>query len=300
MMAAMPRRAASTRRAPLLTAALCATAIAGCGKGGGGGTVTKTPATAVNRSPLALPVEEGGLGYLALAPQPDGDSGNPYWIPRDDPKIVLLVADDPSTSPKPPAAGTTVRAVPQLGAEISLTVGEPARVPYGCDGGTLDGQTLTPAAKAPPVEHGVLWVLPNSPNAASWQPSGIEVAVRELSPEKRVWKVGQLEISLTVKDQRHATFAASAGQGWVMSREVESVLMQGAEDLPVDLTMDVPGMPSITAAYSFTPPTGPTGPLLLVVATPTSEGVQLSTLFYDGTTLSEVPTLQRYLYICAF
>lgn len=303
MMAAMSRRALFSRRSLLCAFALSAAALAGCGKGGGG-SVTKAPSAPTNRSPLAFTAEEGGLGYLALAPEVTEGAAEPYWLPHQDPAILLLGADDPSTAPAPPAAGTTVRAVPRLGAELALTVGGPAQVSYGCDGGMLEGISLAATAKppavAPAVPPGVLWILPVSPNAASWQPSGIEVAVRELSPERRVWKVGQLEVSLTRKGEDRALFAASAGQVWVISGEVERPKMDGAEGGAIDLTQDVPGMPSIAAAYSLTPPAGPTGPLLLVVATPTYEGVQLSALFYDGTMLAEAAALKRYLYLCAF
>lgn len=302
MMTAMPSRARPFCRSPLfaaaLGAALGAAALAGCSKDGGG-SVTSTPSSPRSRSPLTFTAEEGGLGYLALAPEVS-DATNPYWLPHGDAPVVLLAADDPSMAPKPPAAGSEVRAVPALGPALRLKVGAPANVPYGCDGGSITEVALAPVPGAPAPAPGVLWVLPSSPDAAGWQPSGIEVAVRELSPEKRTWRVGQLDIALAVKDRNHARFAASAGQTWVMSRELERPMMEGAEDVPIDLTQDVPGMPSIAAAYSFTPPAGPTGPLLLVVATPAYEGVQLSTLFYDGTTLSEVPSLRRYLYLCAF
>lgn len=131
MMTAMPSRVRPFRRPPLfaavLGAALAAAVQAGCSKGGGG-SVTNTPSTPTSRSPLTFTAEEGGLGYLALAPEAS-DAPNPYWLPHGDAPILLLGADDPSTAPKPPAAGSEVRAVPALGPALRLKVMAPPSQP---------------------------------------------------------------------------------------------------------------------------------------------------------------------------
>jgi hypothetical protein len=255
---------------------------------------------------MALPPAEG-LGYLALsmwsaASTASGAGDSPlHWLPAQDSGGTILLLDG-TAEPKP---GDEVTAVPSLGAPARLVVGEHTKVKYGCDDNSLEGVALTAApaknqpAAAPAsagLAPGPVWIIPDSPASASWQPSGLEVAPRELSPQKRVWAVGSLEIALTVKDRSHATFAAAAGSAWVMSREVERAMMEGAEDVAIDLTQDVPGMPSVVAAFSFMP----MGPILVVVATPGYEGTQLSALVYDGLALREVETMQRYLYSCAF
>ena len=285
-------------RAPSLATLLLTATLAACS--GGGGSVTRAPATPTNRSPINLPPAEG-LGYLALSTWSGPGDAPLRWLPAEDSGATLLLLDG-TAEPKP---GDQVTAVPSSGAPVRLVVGEHTKVKYGCDDNELEGVALTqvpaksyPAAAPAPaaLAPGPVWVIPDSPASAAWKPSPIEVVTRERSPQKRVWTVGPLEIALTVKDRSHATFAAAAGSVWIMSREVERAMMAGAEDVAIDLTQDVPGMPSVVAAFSFIP----TGPILVVVATPGYEGTQLSALVYDGLVLRDVETMQRYLYACAF
>lgn len=280
---------------PALRALFLTATLAACSSGGGG-SVTKTPSTPVNRSPILLSPSEG-LGYLALSAPAAGEGSPLPWLPPDDSGVLVLLPDGAPA----PKVGAEVTVVPPLGAPLRLAIGERTRVPFGCDDNTLEGLSLTPTAKAGAAQvaalpPGVVWVLPDSSTAASWKPSGLEVAPRELSPQKRVWAVGSLEIALTVKDRSHATFAAAAGNVWMMSRELERPHMAGAEDVPIDLTQVVAGMPSVVAAFSFMP----TGAILLVVHTPSYEGHSLSALLYDGATIREVEAMQSYLYACAF
>lgn len=295
---AQPARSPSS--SPSLRALLLAATLAACSSGGGG-SVTRARATPANRSPMVLPPAEG-IGYLALSTWSGAAGDSPlYWLPAEASGGTLLLLDGTSE----PKAGDEVTAVPSLGEPTRLVVGEHTRVKYGCDDNSLEGVALAPvpakgrsfaAPASVALPPGPVWIIPDSPASASWKPSGIEVAPRELSPQKRVWAVGPLEIALTVKDRSHATFAAAAGSAWMMSREVERSMMAGAEDVAIDLTQDVPGMPSVVAAFSFMP----TGPILVVVATPGYEGTQLSALVYDGLALLEVESMQRYLYACAF
>lgn len=295
MMSAMRSRPGSVLSSPARRALFLIATLAACSSGSGG-SVTRTPSTPTNRSPLLLSPSEG-LGYLALS-APSGEAQSPLqWLPPDDSGVLVLLPDG-VTAPK---VGAEVTVVPPLGAPLRMAIGERTSVRYGCDNNTIEGPSLTPtsapgAAQVSALPPGIVWILPDSPTAATWKPSGLEVAPRELSPQKRVWAVGSLEIALTVKDRSHATFAAAAGNVWMMSRELERYSMAGAEDVALDLTQDVPGMPSVVAAFSF----APTGAILLVVHTPTFEGHQLAALLYDGATIREVESMQSYLYACAF
>jgi hypothetical protein len=294
----LPRTA---RGAALLTAALLATACGG-GSGSGGGSSSGKPIVAPAPKPLAgppytLPGAEP-LGWLAVAPVAPtaGDhDGEAYWLPADDSAALMLLPDG---TPEPPR-GAQVLAVPLRGEPVKLVIGERRTVRYGCDDNQLEGVALQgppgmTAEQLPPP--GPVWILPNTSRAAAWKPSGLEVAPTELSPDKRVWTVGPMTFALTVKDRNHATFTAGLGSVWLMQRELERPLMAGADDVRIDLTQLVPGMPQVAAAFSMEPG----GPMVIVLATPGYEGTQLSTLLYDGAGLREVEAMQRYLYACAF
>jgi hypothetical protein len=281
--------------------ALCsaaALALAACGGGSSSGS-SSSSAAVVRPAPSGPPTTfvlpgADSLGYLAVAPVPkaaDGD-GFAYWIPTDDSAALLMPPAD-APQPKP---GIEVLAVPSRGAPVKLVIGERRAVRYGCDNNTLEGFALSapdPDAAPPP---GPVWILPATPLAATWKPSGLEVAPVELAPNKRVWTVGPLRIALTVRDKSHATLAAAAGTVWVLQRELERPLMDGAEDAPIDLTQDVPGMPNVAAAFSMIPD----GPILVVLAVPGYEGTTLTTFLYDGANMREVETMQHYFYACAF
>ena len=302
MMSAM-RRSSGSRHLPLHALTLCsfsaaALGLIACGSGSSSG-------TSASGKPIVRPAPEGppttfvlpgadSLGYLAVAPVPTSAQGDdfPYWIPSDDSAAILMPPAD-APQPKP---GIEVLAVPSRGAPVKLVIGERRRVRYGCDDNSLEGFALgaaDPAAAPPP---GPVWILPATPLAATWKPSGLEVAPVELAPDKRAWTVGPLRIALTVRDKTHATLAAAAGPVWVLQRELERPLMAGAPDGPLDLTQDVPGMPTVAAAFSMIPD----GPILIVLSVPGYEGTTLTTFLYDGANMREVETMQHYFYACAF
>lgn len=271
--------------------------LGACGGGGGSSSGKSSSGPIVRPAPagppttFVLPGAEA-LGYLAVAPVAAPEDAAAYWLPIDD-SAALMMLPEKSPEPKP---GIEVMAVPSRGAPVKLVIGERRQIRYGCDENLLEGIALRapdPETAPPP---GPVWILPATSTAATWQPSGLEVAPVELAPDKRVWTVGPLRIALTVRDRSHATLAAAAGSVWVFQREMERPLMTGAEDVAIDLTQDVPGMPSIAGAFSMIPD----GPILLVLAVPGYEGTTLTTFLYDGANMREVETMQRYLYACAF
>lgn len=301
-------------------AALAALLLAACGGGSsssGGGSSSSKPvvAPAPRRFvTITLPGAEQ-LGWLAVAPIADEQQAAPHWLPTDDAAALMLL---PEGTPEPPL-GTEVLAVPMRGAAMRLAIAERRKIRYGCDDNQLDGIALqatqlaeppaapdddkgaaAPAAVPLTPPPGPVWILPNTPGAAAWKPSGLEITLAEQAADRRIWTVGPLRFALTTRDRSHATFTAAiatdAGTVWLMQRELPRPLMEGAEDLPIDLTQETPGMPQLAGAFSIVPD----GPLLLVLAVPGYEGTQLTTLLYDGTSLREVETMQRYLYACAF
>lgn len=296
-----PTQRSQLRRASALTLAAL---LAACGSGSSSSSSASSPSKIVSPAPkpiagppYTLPGAEP-LGWLAVAPvalaAADGDRAA-YWLPADDSAALMLLPDG---TPQPPR-GTQVLAVPMRGEPMKLVVGERRSVRYGCDDNQLDAVALygpagTAAEPLPP--SGPVWILPNTSRAAAWKPSGLEVAPAELSPDKRMWTVGPLTFALTVRDRSHATFTAGIGAAWLMQRDLERPLMAGADDVRIDLTQDVPGMPQLAGAFSMEPG----GPIVVILATPGYEGTQLSTLLYDGAGLREVEAMQRYLYACAF
>ncbi len=274
-----------------------ALALVACGSGAGsssgasGSGPSVRPAPAGPPTTFVLPGAEP-LGYLALAPVTTPEDSPAYWLPTDSSAALLML---PEKTPEP-SPGIEVMAVPSRGAPVKMVIGERRQIRYGCDDNLLEGIALAaadPEAAPPP---GPVWILPATPTAATWQPSGLEVNPVELSPDRRVWTVGPLRIALTVRDRSHATLAAAADKVWVFQRELERPRMDGAEDGPIDLTQDVPGMPSIAGAFSMVP----NGPILIVLAVPGYEGTTLTTYLYDGSGMLEVEAMQRYLYACAF
>lgn len=271
--------------------ALVACGSGGSSSGGSGRGPSVRPAPAGPPTTFVLPGAES-LGYLALAPVAAPEDSPAYWLPTDSSAALMMLPEN-TPEPKP---GIEVLAVPSRGAPVKMVIGERRQIRYGCDDNLLEGIALTasdPEAAPPP---GPVWILPATPTAATWQPSGLEVNPVELSPDQRVWTVGPLRIALTVRDRDHATLAAAADKVWVFQRELERPKMDGAESGPIDLTQDVPGMPSIAGAFSMVP----NGPILIVLAVPGYEGTTLSTFLYDGGSMREVEPMQRYLYACAF
>jgi hypothetical protein len=275
----------------LAVSALLAACSAGASSSSAGSaTSARRPAApGLTLGPAIGPAEP--VGWLAVAPVRRAEDDAAAWLPLDDSAALLLLPDGAVA----PAVGQVVRAVPALGEPVSLTVGERRTVRYGCDGNSLDAIELTSAESAA-LPPGPVWVLPDTATAKTWRPRGIEVAVTQLEPSQRTWSAGPLRVALTVKDESRANLAISIGPSWLLQSELTRPAMAGAEQGPLDLTQDVPGMPTLSAAFELVP----SGPVMLVLATPGFEGTTLMTVVYDGFQLSEVAAMGRYLYACAF
>ncbi|MEZ4363745.1 MAG: hypothetical protein R3B48_26440 [Kofleriaceae bacterium] len=264
--------------------------LTACGGGGGASTLSSSAATGITPLGVAMPQAEP-IGWLAIAPVAVHGDEVPYWVPVDD-SAALLFLPEGSGEPAPERA---IRAVPARGEPVELTFGGRRAVSYGCEDNALNALALhTNDGSA--LEPGPVWILPDTDAAATWAPHGLAVKVAQVDPKQRAWEVGSLTVALTVKDADHAVFAISQGASWLLNRNLERPVMAGADDAPIDLTKDTPGMPEVAAAFTM----ASNGSVLITLATPGYEGTSLSTLLYDGITVRDVEAMSHYLYSCAF
>jgi hypothetical protein len=267
----------------------------GCG-GSSGGAPTVTTSSAAALGSFVLPPAES-LGWLALVPMAapltttvSGVAAE-QWLPIDD-STALLPMDAQAELPQ-----GEVMVVAASGPPAKLQVSEKHTVPYGCDSNALEALALRGETALAP---GPAWILPPSA-PASWQPRGLEIETVALDAHHRSWKVGALLVDLTATDAEHArwTMAMRSPQGvttWLTDQILERPKMAGADASPMDLTAITPGMPALVAAYQVVANSA----MLLVVATPGYEGMQLGTWLFDSAGVREVAGMHHYLYSCAF
>jgi hypothetical protein len=267
--------------------------LAGCG--GRSSSARKDAATPTGAAAapflVVVPPEEP-IGWLAFSPARAARDDVAFWLPIDDSDVLL-----PSAVGQPePAVAAVLTAVPVHGPARQLTAGERRVIRYGCDENSFEAMSLQVAEGSEPLTPGLVWILPPTSTAATWKPASLEIASTHLDPGRRAWTTGPLTIALTVTDSNHATLGIVGGVTWLMQNSLERPKMAGAPENPIDLTQDVPGMPSLEAAFTVIPE----GAILLVFSTPGYEGTTLSTMLYDGTGLRAVAAMQHYLYACAF
>lgn len=222
------------------------------------------------------------LGSLALVTSIDEPTAP--FIPRSRTRQVV----DPSRKIAPQAS---VRIVSATRGDGVFTAGSPEKLPFGCDGNQLD---VTPLV-GPDLAPGLAWILPAN---VTWRPLPLTVAAGKASPTARSYRAGPLHFDLQRVAAARGTTTITLGSTVVAERPFERQLMDGADAslATIDLVDGGPGVPVPVAAWAI----DRDGPYLVVVSTPSWEGLGLEALLVDATSATPIEAMSIYLYQCAF
>jgi hypothetical protein len=233
-------------------------------------------------SSLAIAPDEP-LGWIGFAPLSKREAD---WIPAGTQAVIAPLPVDGL----PP--GGTVSAIGTSGGMTRVTAGAATKVAYGCDNHQLDVLAFTGDKPAP----GVVWLLP--PGApTSWAPKPLAIAARVTSAaDRRRDTVGPLVLELARTGDTHGTLAILRDGGRVYTMPIARDQMDGADTSPLDLAQRGVAIPEPVAAWSI----GKTGPILLVLMTPSYEGLRVDAILVEDTRARDLPKLGYYLYQCAF
>ncbi len=224
------------------------------------------------------------LGWIGLATAAKaGDS-----VPRHAPisalhPVITLVERD--------ALPASVAAIATTGGVEQLTTGPRAEVGYGCDDHKLEVTTFT----GPRLTPGAVWVLPPT-RPTSWQPTPVPITSRAATAAQRTYVIGPLTLDLTRTAALSGTLVISRDGQLLHAAPFERHLMEGADTAPIHLGEGGPGIPEPIAAWAI----AESGPILLVLAQPSYEGMTLRAVLVEATSARAIESMEIYLYSCAF
>ncbi|MCE9577695.1 MAG: hypothetical protein K8W52_31380 [Deltaproteobacteria bacterium] len=245
-----------------------------------------SPTTIANHagSGSAIRVEAAALpGWLALAPRADRQTGAD-WLPVSTVASVIVPDLNPRTPPAP------MTAVGADGTAAAVTLGEPATIGYGCDGGTLAAMT----ARGPAMAPGIVWLVPRD-LPSGWHPRGIPLVVREHAAHHARWQAGDATVDVHITGDAGGTLTID-GNGAHHAEDFEVHMMDGADAPHLSLDEDRPiATPIPVAAFEVVPD----GAIIVVAMIAGYEGVTLSSWLVDHGEVAAAP-LSLYLYQCAF
>lgn len=261
---------------------LALTAIAACGR--------PPPPIVANTAEAATPTLApaqplGWLGFGTTAAR--GDDG-PSYAPASAAHALVATATDP-------ALPARVEVVPGRGAVEAFTRGERTKVPYGCDGNQLE----VTAFDGPRIAPGVAWILPPG-RPASWAPAPLAITSRTATAGRRGYTIGPLAVELERTAPLAGTLTIARDGGVIHRQPFDRVVMDGADDAPIDLTFGGPGVPEPAAAWALAGAGASGEPILLVLLVPGYEGVSLHALVVEASAARGLDAMSQYLYACAF
>ncbi|MBA3454249.1 MAG: hypothetical protein H0T42_14245 [Deltaproteobacteria bacterium] len=227
------------------------------------------------------------LGWLGLATAAKDSNNLPRHAPVSaaHPLVTPVERDDVLDS------ATSIAAIGTTGGVQQFKTGARAKVPYGCDGHTLEVTTFT----GPRLTPGAVWLLPPT-IPPTWKPAPLPIVSRSAVAAQRSYAIGPLALDLRRTGDLRGTLTISRNGKVVHTAPFERHLMEGADAAPIHLAEGGPGIPEPIAAWTI----GPSGPILLVLTQPGYEGTTLRALLVEAASARAIESMEMYLYSCAF
>ena len=256
------------------------------------------PSAAVSTLPEPkLPGLPGWLGFATV--KPGTQKLKNYWSPKHPSAQAVIFSE--SWKEVPP--GTKVTLLSAAGAQAGSYV-DTSSQHFGCED---NPQTLAGFRAPAPLPEGLVWLLPGERTEGLASLPVKEVPAESLGlaqprgkkpkgKDVRAFEAGGMGFLLTKTGRTKGLLTVALQGKRVASLPLEKPRMDGAEDTPLTLSGDEPGVAVPLSAFQL----GASGPVVVVLGQRSYEGHSFLFAVRRGDAVTLDPDVSESLYFCAF